>query len=80
MLFFLAGEKIEIDVEPASSSIMKENVEKILQFISAKKIRLHHVAAKGTLLSSGRVKITIIKDQRVQEKLYGVRINVHELV
>ena len=29
---------------------MKENVEKILQFISAKKIRLHHVAAKGTLL------------------------------
>lgn len=41
---------MEIDFEPASPSIMKENIEKILQFISAKKIRLHHVAAKGTLL------------------------------
>ena len=46
---FLAGEKIVIDQEPASPSIMKENVEKILQFISARKIRLHHVTAKGAV-------------------------------
>jgi hypothetical protein len=30
---------------------MKENVEKILQFISARKIRLHHVTAKGMLFT-----------------------------
>ncbi|XP_028401481.1 dixin-like isoform X2 [Dendronephthya gigantea] len=50
----VAGEKIEIDPEPASPLIMKDNVEKILLFISARKIRLHHVTAKDIV--SGNMK------------------------
>lgn len=50
VLDFLAGEKIEINVEPASPTVMKENVEMIMQFISTRKIRLHHVTAKGIRL------------------------------
>lgn len=54
LIEIVAGEKIAIDLEPASPSIMKENVEKILQFISARKIRLHHVTAKDIV--SGNMK------------------------
>ena len=50
---YLAGEKISIDPEPSSPAIMKENVEKVLQFISGKMIKLHHVTSKGTMMHAG---------------------------
>lgn len=44
-----AGEKLNgIQVNPRSQQEMRENVEKVLQFVASKKIRMHQTSAKGT--------------------------------
>ncbi|NXY48023.1 DIXC1 protein, partial [Ceuthmochares aereus] len=43
----LAGEKLNgIQVHPTNSQEMRENVEKVLQFVASKKIRMHQTSAK----------------------------------
>lgn len=36
-----------IQVNPTSQQEMRENVEKVLQFVASKKIRMHQTSAKG---------------------------------
>jgi len=36
-----------IHVNPSSHQEMRENVEKVLQFVASKKIRMHQTSAKG---------------------------------
>ncbi|EMP35139.1 Dixin [Chelonia mydas] len=43
----IAGEKLNgIEVSPTSQQEMRENVEKVLQFVASKKIRMHQTSAK----------------------------------
>ncbi|XP_060107337.1 dixin isoform X2 [Heteronotia binoei] len=43
----VAGEKLSgVQVSPTSQQEMKENVEKVLQFVASKKIRMHQTSAK----------------------------------
>lgn len=46
--FFSAGESLaRADYTPQTSTAMKENVERVLQFMTTKRIRMHHTSAKG---------------------------------
>nr|XP_056716214.1 dixin-like [Euleptes europaea] len=43
----VAGERLSgVQVSPTSQQEMKENVEKVLQFVASKKIRMHQTSAK----------------------------------
>lgn len=45
---FAAGEKLSgLQVRPSSQQEMRENVDKVLQFVASKKIRMHQTSAKG---------------------------------
>ena len=45
---FLAGESLEaIQAVPSSKEQMIENVEKVIEFMQARKIRMHHTTAIG---------------------------------
>ncbi|XP_009864522.1 PREDICTED: dixin-like, partial [Apaloderma vittatum] len=47
LIEIVAGEKLDgIQVNPISQQEMKENVEKVLQFVASKKIRMHQTSAK----------------------------------
>ncbi|XP_069732504.1 dixin isoform X2 [Phaenicophaeus curvirostris] len=47
LIEIVAGEKLNgIQVHPTSSQEMRENVEKVLQFVASKKIRMHQTSAK----------------------------------
>ncbi|KAK2532770.1 Dixdc1 [Columba guinea] len=58
LIEIVAGEKLNgIRVNPTSQQEMRENVEKVLQFVASKKIRMHQTSAKGVrqdVLRSGR--------------------------
>ncbi|KAI1230730.1 Dixin, partial [Lamprotornis superbus] len=58
-LFFpSAGEKLSgIEVNPSSQQEMRENVEKVLQFVASKKIRMHQTSAKDIV--DGNLKSTM---------------------
>lgn len=61
IIFFasLAGEKLNgVHVNPTSQQEMRENVEKVLQFVASKKIRMHQTSAKG--MSSWQLPQTIL--------------------
>lgn len=48
---FTAGEKLSgVQVSPTSQQEMRENVDKVLQFVASKKIRMHQTSAKGEAL------------------------------
>lgn len=52
-IFFLltAGEKLSgVQLSPSNQQEMKSNVEKVLQFVASKKIRMHQTSAKGRWL------------------------------
>ena len=43
-----AGEKLSgVQTSPSNQQEMKNNVEKVLQFVASKKIRMHQTSAKG---------------------------------
>ncbi|XP_042328330.1 dixin isoform X4 [Sceloporus undulatus] len=47
LIEIVAGEKLSgVQVSPTSQQEMKENVEKVLQFVALKKIRMHQTSAK----------------------------------
>ncbi|XP_065426437.1 dixin isoform X5 [Chrysemys picta bellii] len=47
LIELVAGEKLNgIQVSPTSQQEMRENVEKVLQFVASKKIRMHQTSAK----------------------------------
>ncbi|KAL8173564.1 UNVERIFIED_CONTAM: Dixin [Gekko kuhli] len=47
LIEIVAGEKLSgVQVSPSSQQEMKENVEKVLQFVASKKIRMHQTSAK----------------------------------
>ncbi|XP_063211534.1 dixin isoform X4 [Chroicocephalus ridibundus] len=47
LIEIVAGEKLNgIQVNPTSQQDMRENVEKVLQFVASKKIRMHQTSAK----------------------------------
>ncbi|XP_052642530.1 dixin isoform X2 [Harpia harpyja] len=47
LIEIVAGEKLNgIQVNPTSQQEMRENVEKVLQFVASKKIRMHQTSAK----------------------------------
>ncbi|XP_078235712.1 dixin isoform X3 [Pogona vitticeps] len=47
LIEIVAGEKLSgVQASPASQQEMKENVEKVLQFVASKKIRMHQMSAK----------------------------------
>lgn len=50
-----AGEKLNgVQLSPSNQQEMKNNVEKVLQFVASKKIRMHQTSAKGQcLVTSG---------------------------
>lgn len=51
ILILSAGEDISgVHDVPSTYAEMKENIERILHFMSAKKIRMHHIMAKGMSL------------------------------
>lgn len=46
-----AGEKLSgVQLSPNNQQEMKNNVEKVLQFVASKKIRMHQTSAKGQCL------------------------------
>lgn len=43
-----AGEKLSgVQLSPSNQQEMKDNVERVLQFVASKKIRMHQTSAKG---------------------------------
>ncbi|XP_061449419.1 dixin isoform X4 [Rhineura floridana] len=47
LIEIVAGEKLNgVEVSPTSPQEMRENVEKVLQFVASKKIRMHQTSAK----------------------------------
>ncbi|XP_017659152.1 PREDICTED: dixin-like, partial [Lepidothrix coronata] len=47
LIEIVAGEKLSgIEANPTSQQEMRENVEKVLQFVASKKIRMHQTSAK----------------------------------
>uniref|UniRef100_A0A493TX59 DIX domain containing 1 n=1 Tax=Anas platyrhynchos platyrhynchos TaxID=8840 RepID=A0A493TX59_ANAPP len=47
LIEIVAGEKLNgVQVNPTSQQEMRENVEKVLQFVASKKIRMHQTSAK----------------------------------
>ncbi|XP_046853500.1 dixin-like isoform X2 [Xenia sp. Carnegie-2017] len=72
----VAGEKIEIDFHPTSPSVMKENIESILTFISTKKIRLHHVTAKDIVCGNMKAIMRLILALAAHFKPRSVRNSV----
>ncbi|XP_071432484.1 dixin isoform X2 [Pithys albifrons albifrons] len=58
LIEIVAGEKLSgIEVNPASQQEMRENVEKVLQFVASKKIRMHQTSAKDIV--EGNLKSTM---------------------
>ncbi|KAG8141618.1 hypothetical protein E2320_007213 [Naja naja] len=59
LIEIVAGEKLlGVEESPTNQQAMKENVEKVLQFVASKKIRMHQTSAKGELnLEAGPGKI-----------------------
>ena len=48
VLLLLAEEAVTgVHAVPSNYAQMKENVERVLHFMSSKRIRMHHVSAKG---------------------------------
>lgn len=46
-----AGEKLSgVQLSPRNQQEMRNNVEKVLQFVASKKIRMHQTSAKGQCL------------------------------
>ncbi|KAM4850683.1 dixin isoform X1 [Urocitellus parryii] len=49
-LIEIVGEKLSgVQLSPSNQQEMKNNVEKVLQFVASKKIRMHQTSAKGLL-------------------------------
>ncbi|XP_059723077.1 dixin isoform X5 [Haemorhous mexicanus] len=58
LIEIVAGEKLSgIELKPSSQQEMKENVEKVLQFVASKKIRMHQTSAKDII--EGNLKSTM---------------------
>ncbi|XP_070621917.1 dixin isoform X3 [Erythrolamprus reginae] len=58
LIEIVAGEKLSgVEVSPTSQQAMKENVEKVLQFVASKKIRMHQTSAKDIV--EGNLKCTM---------------------
>ncbi|XP_032937430.1 dixin isoform X2 [Catharus ustulatus] len=58
LIEIVAGEKLSgIEAKPSSQQEMKENVEKVLQFVASKKIRMHQTSAKDIV--DGNLKSTM---------------------
>ncbi|KAL2295772.1 hypothetical protein Nmel_017293 [Mimus melanotis] len=58
LIEIVAGEKLSgIEVNPSSQQEMRENVEKVLQFVASKKIRMHQTSAKDIV--DGNLKSTM---------------------
>ncbi|XP_048369109.1 dixin [Sphaerodactylus townsendi] len=58
LIEIIAGEKLSgVQVSPTSQQEMKENVEKVLQFVASKKIRMHQITAKDIV--DGNLKSTM---------------------
>ncbi|XP_034521639.1 dixin isoform X2 [Ailuropoda melanoleuca] len=50
LIEIVAGEKLNgVQLSPSNQQEMKNNVEKVLQFVASKKIRMHQTSAKGPL-------------------------------
>ncbi|XP_024610027.1 dixin isoform X3 [Neophocaena asiaeorientalis asiaeorientalis] len=50
LIEIVAGEKLSgVQLSPSNQQEMKNNVEKVLQFVASKKIRMHQTSAKGPL-------------------------------
>ena len=50
-LLLPAGEKLTgVQLSPSNQQEMKSNVERVLQFVASKKIRMHQTSAKGQLV------------------------------
>ncbi|XP_023986997.1 dixin isoform X1 [Physeter macrocephalus] len=48
LIEIVAGEKLSgVQLSPSNQQEMKNNVEKVLQFVASKKIRMHQTSAKG---------------------------------
>ena len=47
-----AGESVtEVHAVPSTYVEMRENIERVLHFMSSKKIRMHHIQAKGEYMN-----------------------------
>ncbi|XP_050178966.1 dixin isoform X3 [Myiozetetes cayanensis] len=58
LIEIVAGEKLSgIEANPTSQQQMRENVEKVLQFVASKKIRMHQTSAKDIV--DGNLKSTM---------------------
>ncbi|KAJ7304947.1 hypothetical protein JRQ81_010643 [Phrynocephalus forsythii] len=58
LIEIVAGEKLSgVQASPTSQQEMKENVEKVLQFVASKKIRMHQTSAKDIV--DGNLKCTM---------------------
>ncbi|KAJ7418422.1 Dixin [Pitangus sulphuratus] len=58
LIEIVAGEKLSgIEANPTSQQEMRENVEKVLQFVASKKIRMHQTSAKDIV--DGNLKSTM---------------------
>ena len=45
-----AGESLaRVEHNPVTPAAMRENIERVLQFMASKKIRMHHTSAKGKI-------------------------------
>ncbi|PIK48586.1 putative dixin [Apostichopus japonicus] len=54
LLEIVSGESLaRADYTPQTSTAMKENVERVLQFMTTKRIRMHHTSAKAQLCEAG---------------------------
>ena len=48
ILIFAAGEALKFDESPATYASKKENVDQVLHFMAAQRIKMRQISSKGT--------------------------------
>ena len=71
---FLAGEKIAgIEYNPESLQGMRDNLDRILQFMAGKRIRMHHITSKEILEGNLKAVMRLILALAAHYKPQSVR-------
>ena len=74
MSLFSAGEKIAgIEYNPESLQGMRDNLDRVLQFMAAKRIRMHHITSKEILEGNLKAVMRLILALAAHYKPQSVR-------
>ncbi len=74
LFIFLAGEKIAgIEYNPESLQGMRDNLDRVLQFMAGKRIRMHHITSKEILEGNLKAVMRLILALAAHYKPQSVR-------